>query len=268
MIAIAHFVATLCYLGAAALAAAPFARPVRVSVRWVTLALAAGAVAHAIALADLARSAGTAPLTGLGPALSFAGLALASTLLVVELLAREASLTLVAAPLAALATIAATAVGLVTVGEPSGVRGAWFVAHIALSFIGIAGLGTAAAAGTMYLVQRRELRSRRFGSLFRLFPPLETLDRVNHGAVIAAWIGLTLGITIGAVYAVTYRQNDAAEVVWGSAAWLGATVLALGRIARGWQARRAAIASGAAFVAVIALWIVVRLAATHPGDFL
>ncbi|HEX2716212.1 MAG TPA: cytochrome c biogenesis protein CcsA [Gemmatimonadaceae bacterium] len=268
MIAIAHLVATLCYLGAAALAAAPFARPVRVSVRWVTLTLAAGTTAHIVALVGLARTGAAPPLTGLGPALSFAALALAGTLLVVELLAREASLTLLVAPLAAIVTIAATTVGLVPAVEPPEIRGPWFVAHIALSFIGIAGLGTAAAAGTMYLVQRRELRSRRFGALFRLFPPLQTLDRVNHGAVIAAWIGLTLGITIGAAYAVTYRQNDTAEIVWGTAAWLGATILALGRIARGWQARRAAIASGAAFAAVIALWIVVRLTVRGSGDFL
>ena len=49
---------------------------------------------------------------------------------------------------------------------------------IGLSFIGIAAFATAAAAGTMYLVQRHELKSRRFGTLFRFFPPLATLDRV------------------------------------------------------------------------------------------
>jgi len=50
MIAIAHFIAISCYLGAAALAAVPFARPVKASVRGVTALLATGVVAHVVAL--------------------------------------------------------------------------------------------------------------------------------------------------------------------------------------------------------------------------
>jgi hypothetical protein len=72
--------------------------------------------------------------------------------------------------------------------EPPGARGAWLFAHIALSFLGIAAFGTAAAAGCMYLVERRELKSRRFGAIYRFFPPLATLDRVNHVAAIAGWV--------------------------------------------------------------------------------
>ena len=54
MIAIAHFVAISCYLGAAALAAVPFARPVKAPVRGVALALAAGVAAHIVALSAFA----------------------------------------------------------------------------------------------------------------------------------------------------------------------------------------------------------------------
>src|ERR671939_504881 len=104
MVALAHFVAVTCYVLAASLAAAPVARPVRAPVRGVVGALALGVVAHAAALVELTTTLGQPPLTGLGPSLSFAGLALAATLLVVEALAREASLTVVAAPLAALPT--------------------------------------------------------------------------------------------------------------------------------------------------------------------
>ena len=268
MIAIAHFIATTCYLGAAALAAAPFARPIRAPLRAVLALLAAGVLAHGVALTALARAEGQAPMTGLGPALSFAGIAVAVMLLLVELLAREVSLTLVAAPLAAFLTVVANLAGLVPSAEPPGGRGAWFVAHIALSFLGLAGLATAAAAGTMYLVQRRELRSRRFGALFRLFPPLATLDRVNHVAVVAGWVGLTLGILMGLAYSVTFHQSNMPQVIWALGAWSGITALALGRVVRGWEARRAAVAANAAFAAVILLWFAVRIVASEPGKFL
>src|ERR1700704_6176804 len=98
MIAIAQFIAISFYLGAAALAAVPFARPVEAPVRGVVGALALGIASHVAALVAFGLQAGAVPMTGLGPALSFAGLVLALTLLVVEILARDVSLTLVAAP--------------------------------------------------------------------------------------------------------------------------------------------------------------------------
>ena len=73
MIAIAHFVAISFYIGAAALAASPFARPVGAPVRGVITLLAAGVATHLLALVLFAQSVGAVPLTGLGPALSFAG---------------------------------------------------------------------------------------------------------------------------------------------------------------------------------------------------
>src|SRR4051812_30167019 len=112
MIVIAHFIAITCYVGATALAAAPFARPVKAPVRAVIAILTAGVVAHATALLLFGLHAAAVPLTGLGPSLSFAGLVLACTLVIVEALARDVSLTLVAAPLAAIPTICANIIGL------------------------------------------------------------------------------------------------------------------------------------------------------------
>ena len=121
MIAIAQFIAISFYLGAAALAAVPFARPVQAPVTGVLAALAGGVTAHIVALLAFGLSAGAVPMTGLGPSLSFAGLVLAATLLVVEFLARDVSLTLVAAPLAAIPTICANVIGLVP-GRAAGRR--------------------------------------------------------------------------------------------------------------------------------------------------
>src|ERR1043165_1158169 len=123
MIAIAHFIAISCYLGAAALAAVPFARPVKAPVRGVSAVLALGVVAHASALLAFWLRASAVPMTGLGPALSFAGLILAATLLLVELLASDVSMTLVAAPLAAIPTIFANAIGLTPGRSGEGMQG-------------------------------------------------------------------------------------------------------------------------------------------------
>jgi HemX protein len=268
MIAIAHFIAVTFYVGAAAIAALPFARRLKAPVSGVVIALLLGIGAHATALAGLTRQTGAASLTGLGPALSFAGLVLALSLLIVESLAREVSLTLVAAPLAALVTMAGNLTGMQPLLEPQGARAVWLAMHIVLSFIGIAAYATAAAAGTMYLVARRELKSARFGAIFRFFPPLDTLDRVNHVASIAAFFGLTLGVSLATAYSFQYRAVVLPQIIWGMAAWLGVSALVLGRVLRGWQARRAALMSAVTFASVIALYVVFRMASLNRGQFL
>jgi len=240
MIPIAHFIAVTFYLAAAAIAALPFARRVKAPVGGVVLALILGIGAHATALAALTKQAGAASLTGLGPGLSFAGLVLAISLVIVESLAREVSLTLVAAPVAALVTVAGNLAGMQPFLDPQGARAVWLTMHIVLSFIGIAAYATAAAAGTMYLVARRELKSARFGAIFRFFPPLDTLDRVNHLSSIAGFLGLTLGLALAAAYSFQYRAFVLPQLIWGLGAWIGVSALALGRVLRGWQARRAA----------------------------
>jgi ABC-type uncharacterized transport system permease subunit len=265
MTAIAHFVAITCYLGAAALAATPFARPVGAPVRGVVAVLGLGVLAHLTGLAAYAHRVGQLPLTGLGPSLSFAGLVLAATLLLCEAVARDVSLTLVAAPLAAVPTICATLIGFAPGVEPPGARGAWLFAHIALSFLGIAAFGTAAAAGCMYLVERRELKSRRFGAIYRFFPPLATLDRVNHVAAIAGWLGLTLGVVLAVTYSVAYRELSVPKVIWATGAWLAVSAIALGRTVGGWQARRAAVYSSLSFAVVVALYVAFRVAESNGG---
>jgi HemX protein len=144
----------------------------------------------------------------------------------------------------------------------------WLTMHIVLSFVGIAAYATAAAAGAMYLVARRELKSARFGAVFRFFPPLDTLDRVNHVSSIAGFLGLTLGLALAGAYSVAYHAMVLPQIIWGMGAWIGISALALGRLLRGWQAKRAAVMSAVTFASVLALYIVFRVVSLNRGQFL
>lgn len=268
MIAIAHSLAVTLYLAAAGLAAVPFARPIRAPVRGVVSVLVGALAAHLVALGAFVRVHGQPPLTGLGPALSSAAFLVAITLVIVEVLADEVSLTLFAAPLAALLTIFANVTGMAPGRDPAGLQGIWLVSHIALSFLGIASFAAAAGAGTMYLVERRELKSRRFGAIFRFFPPLETLDRVNHVAVIAGWLALTVGTGLASAYSVVYHAGHASKVIWALTAWAAVTALTVGRVVAGWRARRAAVMTSAFFAGVVVLYIAFRVFDTRSGQFL
>jgi HemX protein len=268
MIVIAHAIAITFYIAAAGLAAAPFARPIAAPVRGVATLLSAGVAVHLVALLAFSWQFGQPPLTGLGPALSFAAFLVAVTLLAVELLAREVSLTLVTAPLAAIVTISALASPMVP-GPTAPTAGAfWLHLHVALSFLGFAAFATAAASGTTYLLERRELKSRRFGAIFRFFPPLETLDRVNHLAVVCGWLALTVGTALAVGYAIVYQDADRLKVIWGITAWNAVTALTIGRVVAGWKAARAALWSGVFFAAVVALYVAFRAIGPRAGEFL
>jgi len=268
MMVIAHFVAITCYIAAAALAALPFARRVEAPVKGVIAVLAAGVLSHLVALVSFVQASGSGSLTGLGPALSFAGFVLAVALLLVEIFAREISLTLIAAPLAALVTAAGNITGLHPFLDPKGTQAFWLVSHIVLSFAGMGAYATAAAAGTMYLIARRELKSGRFGAIYRSFPPLETLDRVNHVASVVGFFGLTTGLALAGAYSIAYRTLVVPQLVWGLGAWICIGALALGRLMRGWQARRAAVMSTITFASVMVLYVVFRAVAFDRGQFL
>lgn len=268
VVVLALLFAVACYACAAALAVAPLARPIGPPVQGVVAALAVGVVAHLIALVATGYAAHALPIEGLGPALSVAGLTLAVVLLLAESWARDVVLSLIGAPLAAGVTAAAVFLGWRPAGQPRGAQDAWLVSHVTVSFIGIAALATAAAAGALYLVERRELKSRRFGSVFRSFPPLDTLDRVNHVSALVAWVSLTLGMVLAASYSIAYGQSAGMQIIWGSVAWLAAAVLAGARQLAGWQARRAALASTIAFAVVVASYFAARAVAARPGYFL
>src|SRR5258708_4634910 len=103
-----------------------------------------------------------------------------------------------------------------------------------LSVVGLAHVG-AVVPRVRYAGQ---LKSHRFGSVFRSFPLLESLDRVNHLSIIIGWVGLTSGIGLASGYSLVYGQADAPRVVWGIVAWLAASAVAAARLLGGWRARR------------------------------
>jgi ABC-type transport system involved in cytochrome c biogenesis permease subunit len=58
---------------------------------------------------------------------------------------------------------------------------------------------------------------------------------------------------------------SAPKLVWAAGAWLAVSGIALGRVAGGWQARRAAIYSSVSFTAVIVLYVAVRFTESNSG---
>ncbi len=263
MVLVPHLIALGLYALATALVVAPFAG-LRPASRAVTLGVAlAGIGAHLVGVAQLA------PFRGVAPTLSLLALFLVLLQVVNEAAFRASAVGLFTGPLATGLIGLALLIGLAPeVAFPSA-RGPWSVLHITVSVLGLAMLALAFIAAALYLLQFRELKTKRFGQVFRLFPPLERLDQLNHLSLVLGFPTVTLGVLLG--FGVRYAGGasvDAAQVVWGMLTWLVLGWAVGVRVVRHWAGRRAAFASIASFAAVLLVYLALKLTAPGTQRFL
>jgi ABC-type uncharacterized transport system permease subunit len=255
-----HLVALGLYALATALVVAPFVglrTPPRALVLGVPLA---GIVAHIVSVAQLAP-------VGVAPVLSW----LALFLMLLQVVSAGAfgatAVGLFTGPVATGLVGLALLIGLGGGAAPA--RSAWATLHITVSLLGLALLGLAVIAAALYLLQFRELKAKRFGQVFRLFPPLERLDQLNHLALVIGFPTVTLGVLLG--FGVRYGAGvavDPAQVVWGTLTWVVLGWAVGVRVVRHWVGRRAAFASIASFAAVVLVYLALKLAAPGTERFL
>jgi ABC-type uncharacterized transport system permease subunit len=252
-----HVLALGCYGAATALALASFAG--RAVPRALVLGVPAGGAAfHVAALVQL-------PLIGLAPSLSLFALCLVALQVLSERILRASAVALFTAPLATGLVGFALLIGFGPDAHPSS-RNVWLVLHVTLSVLGLAFLALAFIAAALYLVQFRELKSKRFGQVFQVFPPLERLDRLNLLALGVGFPTLTMGVLLALGYAARFTgglQVANAQVVWGLFTWVVLAWALWVRHARHWAGRRAAFASIGGFAAVLLVYMALKL--TVPG---
>ncbi|OLC07291.1 MAG: hypothetical protein AUH34_01615 [Gemmatimonadetes bacterium 13_1_40CM_70_12] len=262
MVLVSHLLALGLYGLATAFALAPFAglRPVP---RALTLgAPLAGAAVHVVGVSQLTP-------VGVAPVLSILALFLVLLQVVSERVFRASAVALFTGPLATGLVALALLIGLGPEARLAVGGGRWSLLHITVSILGLALLALAFIAAALYLLQFRELKSKRFGQVFRLFPPLERLDRLNHLSLVMGFPTVTLGVLLG--FGVRYAGGvpvDAAQIVWGMLTWLVLGWAVGVRVVRHWAGRRAAFASIAGFVAVVLVYLALKLAAPGTERFL
>ncbi|MDB4948877.1 MAG: ABC-type uncharacterized transport system, permease component [Gemmatimonadetes bacterium] len=267
-----HGLALALYAAAALLLALSLARGSRRLALLATVLTGGAVAAHLGALAAYGARYGELPLVGLGPSLSVLALLIGVGSLGVATLGRTGPVGLILVPAAALVVAAAEFAGVRPSGEVLAFRGPWFVLHVTLAMVGYAGLTVAFAAGLMYLVQFRELKAKRFGAVFRFFPPLDTLDRLGRRALLVGLPFLTLALIVGWAWSARFHRPLAPgnpKVIWGVLTWL-VFAAALGvRAGGGRRGHRAALASVLGFAVVVAAYLLLRLAsAPAGGEFL
>ena len=134
----------------------------------------------------------------------------------------------------------------------------WLPVHAGVSLVAYGFLALGFCGGLMYLLQEKELKSKRFGYFFSRLPSLEALDQLNSHCLTAGFLFLTLGIVTGTMWAHqawgTYWQWDPKET-WSLITWFIYLIQVHQRITVGWRGKRAAVMAILGFCAVLfTLW--------------
>jgi len=137
---------------------------------------------------------------------------------------------------------------------PPALRSAWIGVHVTLAMLGIAAFVLNFAGSLMYLIQERELKSKRLGAFYYRLPSLETLDRLTFRTLTLGFPFLTVSLILGVVWA---------KSAWGSLlawdplalfsllAWLIYAATLGGRAVAGWRGRRAAYGAIVGFAVLL-----------------
>ena len=158
---------------------------------------------------------------------------------------------------------------------PEILRSPMFAVHVTAALLGYVALAVSAIYGVMYLLQYRQLKNRHVGLLFQRLPNLETLSRLNIGALSLGWIGLTVAILAGVVWATTLELAGELEGSFLTDAkfLLTATLWALyglclgGRYLLRWANRTLATVSVVGFALMLASSLMVTLVLPSFHDF-
>jgi len=127
--------------------------------------------------------------------------------------------------------------------------------HAGLIMLAYAAFFISFGAGVMYIIQERELRNKRFGTVFYKLPSLEACDSISFKSVAVGFILLTLGVAAGIAWSHArdgvYWHGEPIEL-FSVVTWIIYLIIIQSRLSAGWGGRNAAFATIIGFVLVLA----------------
>ena len=114
------------------------------------------------------------------------------------------------------------------------------LAHILLSLCAYGLLSLALFQALLLLVQDRQLKKRHLTGFVRHFPPLQTMESLLFGFILAGWLLLTLSLGSGALFLDDlFAQHLVHKTLLSCVAWVVFGVLLWGRWRLGWRGHTA-----------------------------
>ena len=203
--------------------------------------LAAGAALHTLAMFLRGFSLERCPINNLFEATAFISWTIVASYLVFGAFRRLRFLGAFASPLLFAAGVFALFPMLDHKGpKPEFVHG-WESLHAALILLAYGAFGLSSVAALMYLAQEHDLKFDKARAMFALMPPIQRLERVTSGLLMAGFGLLTVGLAVGAWWLRRERGyfiSDDPKIVWSALVWAAYLTLLLLRGRFGSHGRR------------------------------
>ena len=135
----------------------------------------------------------------------------------------------------------------------------WLVVHVALILLGYAALFLTFVAGVMYIIQEKELKSKRPRAFYYRLPPLNKLDEMAYSTLAVGFVLVTLGLIAGSFWAFVRFGSEwivDPTIALAFVTWAIYLAMVFSRVAIGWRGRKAAYFSIAGFTCAALPWIV------------
>jgi cytochrome c-type biogenesis protein CcsB len=236
--------------------------------RMAMAALATAFGAETVGLAVRAAALGNGVLNSFHDQLSLLAWLIVGIYLGVQMRYHLAVLGALVSPFAFLLTLSSYLVFSGAQQLPDQLQTAWLPAHVAPAFLGYAMFAVASCVSLVYLLQERQVKSKRRG-LFRRLPSLEALDDLNYRCVAWGFALFTVGIVTGSLLAKamwgTFWSWEPVQIL-SVLAWLLYAVLLQTRSV-GWRGRRAATLTIVGFALLIVSFLSLNLGLTHGRAF-
>lgn len=236
---------------------------------WFRLAMAAigtGFTFHFVSLAERWVTAGRFPITNIAAATSLFAFLITGAFLLAYRRYHMQSLSVFVFPVVFVMTLAAAEAGAPLAITSSVLQAGWVPVHVSLTLAGYAALLISFLAGMMYLIQERELKSKKPRAFYYRLPPLDTTDQLGLRALAIGFPLVTAGLIVGTMGAAgTGDPNWVRDpkVVVSFLFWLIYLLLLFSRVSAGWRGRKAAWFTIFTLAMALATWGTNYISTTH-----
>lgn len=227
-------------------------------------AFSLGAMFHLVSTVEQGLTVHHFPATDYFESLSFCALIVAATFVGIRLRYHDeaASLSVFIFPLVFLMTFMAALRNPVATWSSETARGTWLIVHIVAELLGYAALLFTSIGSVLYLIQERQLKRKVVPSVYRMLPPLGTLDDLILKSLSAGFVFITIGVIIAIVWAFIEHGTSwigNSSITLSFVTWGVYLALVFFRVSAGWRGRKAAVLSLVALAFCAVTW------AAHAG---
>jgi ABC-type transport system involved in cytochrome c biogenesis permease subunit len=271
-----HLIPLILYAAAAAAYMTHFSWRDPRTGRLATFILGGAVLSHTFLIGMQTMQAGHAPLVGTTAAISAFVWLLALSYLYVELTTDERAMgVFVAGILVVLYVI--PALDPTVSPRPALLQHPLFTVHIVSVLFAYASFALAFVLGVTYVLLFNEIKAKHLGFFYARLPSLQVLDAMNGRVVTIGWVFLTIGLTIGVIWATQIHASPDPraqamsvgdpKILVALLCWGVYSFALFARRAIGWSGRRAAWLSAIAFVIVLLNFVPVGYFLTKSHNF-